>query len=220
MPLHKTSSRLIDNQTILDEGSQRLAEVDPVLARLLAEGNAPPMRRMESGFSGLCRIITGQQLSTASANAIWGRVVDHLGAVTPDSLIRQNDEVLRQLGMSKGKIKTLRAVCQATLSGHLPIETLSIRPADEAHALMTAIHGIGPWTAEIYLMFCIGHADIFPAGDLALQEAVKIAYQLEKRPSIKELSDFATQWSPWRSISARILWAYYRKIKLKEGVIG
>lgn len=216
----KTPSLFIDQQTVLDEGAQTLAQIDPVMARLLAEGIIPPMRSMEAGFSGLCRIITGQQLSTASANAIWNRFSDHLGVITPTALIKQSDETLRNLGMSKGKIKTLRAVCDAVISGRLPIETLPEKPAAEAHALMTAIHGIGPWTAEIYLMFCIGHADIFPVGDLALQEAVKIAYQLETRPSAKQLSDFAAQWCPWRSVSARILWAYYRKIKSKDGLIA
>jgi DNA-3-methyladenine glycosylase II len=89
-------------------------------------------------------------------------------------------------------------------------------PADEAHALLTAIHGIGPWTADLYLLSCLGHADAWPAGDLALQEAARLAFGLKARPSAKDMAALAESWRPWRAVAARLLWSYYRAVKRRE----
>lgn len=218
MPKTEAPPIIIDSDMILREGAEALSRKDPVLARLVAGGALPPMRRSDPGFAGLCWIVIGQQLSTASADAIWRRVSGHFGELTPSALMATSEETLRTLGMSRGKVKTLRAVAEAVLSGALPLDSLHEKQAAEAHALMTSVHGIGPWTADLYLMFCIGHADIFPSADLALQEAAKLAYSLKERPTAKTLADRARQWKPWRAVAARILWAYYRQAKSREGV--
>ncbi len=211
---------IIDSEAILNEGVAALATRDPVMAKLIAGGALPPMRRRDPGFSGLCWIITGQQLSVAAAESIWKRVTGHFGEVTHAAVLATAEDTLRALGMSRGKVKTLHAVAKAVDDGLLPLDALHQKAAEEAHALMTAVHGIGPWTADIYLLFCLGHADIFPAGDLALQEAARIAYGLDARPTVKDLTARAQKWQPWRGVAARILWAYYRQIKMREGVVG
>jgi DNA-3-methyladenine glycosylase II len=124
---------------------------------------------------------------------------------------------LRGAGLSAPKIRTLRAIADGILSGLLPLDTLHERGADEAHGLMTAVRGIGPWTADIYLLFCLGHPDAFPDGDLALQEAARIAYELEARPNPAGLSAIAERWRPWRGVGAKVLWAYYAQVKSREG---
>ncbi|MEN3931715.1 DNA-3-methyladenine glycosylase 2 family protein [Microvirga sp. W0021] len=214
------SIQRIDTENDLKAGIEALSQQDPVIARLVAEGAIPQMRLREGGFSGLCWIITGQQLSTASANAIWQRLVSHLGEVSHEQFISSPEEDLRKLGLSQGKIKTMRAVAEAVIENRLPIEQLAQIEAQEAHNLMTAIHGIGPWTADLYLLSCIGHTDVFPAGDLALQEAYRIAYGYPHRPSAKEITELSLKWRPWRAVAARILWAYYRQVKARDGVMS
>ncbi len=219
LPAKQQLPVLIDSETVLLRGTEALAQIDPVLARLVDGGAKPDLRWSVPGFAGLCWIVTGQQLSTASASAIWKRVQASLGEVTPETVHETSDERFRELGMSRGKIKTLRSAADAVLSGDLPLSDLHAREAEEAHALMTAVHGIGPWTADLYLMFCIGHGDIFPSADLALQEAAKIAYGLETRPSVKVMNGMAQGWKPWRAVAARILWSYYRQVKSREGLL-
>jgi DNA-3-methyladenine glycosylase II len=119
--------------------------------------------------------------------------------------------------LSAPKIRTLRAIAEAIASGALPLGTLSDLAADEAHAVMTAVKGIGPWTADIYLLFCLGHPDAFPAGDLALQEAARLAYGLDGRPKEQDFVALAERWRPWRGVAAKVLWAYYRIAKAREG---
>ena len=124
---------------------------------------------------------------------------------------------MREAGLSAPKIRTLRAAAAAILDGTLPLDTLHALPADEAHRLMVAVHGIGPWTADVYLLFCLGHPDAFPAGDLALQEAARRADGLETRPSAAALVQRADAWRPWRGVAAKVLWAYYQVAKARDG---
>ena len=124
---------------------------------------------------------------------------------------------LARAGLSSPKIRALKAIARAVAHGKLPLTALADLPADEAHAALTAIHGIGPWTADIYLLSCLGHADAWPAGDLALQEAARIAFGLRARPTAKEMAALAEPWRPWRAVAARVLWTYYRSIKGREG---
>jgi DNA-3-methyladenine glycosylase II len=211
-----TPARL-DTQGDLDAGATALARLDPVMARLLAEGAHPPLRRRPAGFEGLAAIVVGQQLSTASAAAIWGRVRALLPEFGAAAFAVLPDETLRAAGLSAGKVRTLRAIAQAIAGGGLALEALHTLEADASHARLVALPGVGPWTADVYLLFCLGHADAFPAGDLALQEAARIAYGLPARPDPAALRAQAEAWRPWRGVAAGVLWAYYRLAKAREG---
>ena len=212
-PHSSPPAALIDGADALECGLAALAARDPVMARLMEDGARPTLRAREPGLGGLARIIVSQQVSTASAAAIWGRVVQLLPLPSPAALMAAGDADLRAAGLSAPKIRTLRAVAAAVAENHLPLDALAAHPADEAHRLMVAVKGIGPWTADIYLLFCLGHADAFPAGDLALQEAARLAYGLEARPSARALVALAERWRPWRGVAAHVLWAAYNQAR-------
>jgi DNA-3-methyladenine glycosylase II len=201
-----------------DEGAlqQALAELqalDPaIIAPIVENCGMPPLRRREASFEGLVSIIISQQVSTASADAIFARTRARFEPFEPAALIAATDLDLRQCGLSTTKVKTLRALAQAIAAG-LDLSALALISAADAHASLIAIKGIGPWTADIFLMFCVGHTDIWPAGDLALQEAVKLALALDTRPAAQELVVIAERWRPYRAVAARLLWAYYRLAK-------
>jgi DNA-3-methyladenine glycosylase II len=207
---------ILDSEAALERGLRALMRRDPLMKRLIAAGARPPLRKREPGFQGLAGIIVSQQLSVASAAAIWSRILTRFPGLTPDDIAGAADAELRTLGLSAPKIRTLRAIAAIT-EHRLPLDELAGRGADDAHALLTGVKGIGPWTADIYLLFCLGHADAFPAGDLALQEAARLAAGLDARPSEKELVAMAERWRPWRGVAAKVLWAYYRIAKSREG---
>jgi DNA-3-methyladenine glycosylase II len=208
---------ILDSEAALERGLRPLARRDPVMKRLIAEGARPPLRKREPGFEGLARIVVSQQLSVASAGAIWARLSAHLAPFSPEKVETASDAELRAAGLSAPKIRTLHAIAAAITGGDLPIERLHDMAADEAHERLTRVKGIGPWTADIYLLFCLGHPDAFPSGDLALQEAARLAYGLEARPSEKDFVALAENWRPWRGVAAKVLWAYYRLAKSREG---
>ena len=208
---------LLETDAVLKRGLAALAKADPVMARLAAEGVTPQLRKRPPGFEGLAWIVVGQQVSTASAAAIWGRLRAILEPATPQKFLELSDEDLRGAGLSAGKIRTLRAVTTDIIEGRLPLDGLGNVPADEAHGLLTRVKGIGPWTADVYLLFCLGHPDAFPSGDLAVQEAARLAYGLEQRPDAKALNSLAERWRPWRGVAAKVLWAYYRVVKARAG---
>jgi DNA-3-methyladenine glycosylase II len=190
------------------EGLAHLTRVDRRLKAVAKTAGALPLRRRDGGFGGLARIIVGQQLSVASANAIWARFAAAFPQLTADAVHRAREPRFRKAGMSGPKIKALRAIAAAVLGG-LDLDALAHLPAEEAHAALTAIHGVGPWTADIYLVFCLGHPDIFPVGDLALRNAVADAYGLPIPVPPAEVAIIAEKWSPWRSVAATLFWAYY-----------
>jgi DNA-3-methyladenine glycosylase II len=208
---------ILDSDTALKRGLAALVELDPVMARLVGQGTRPALRKRPPGFEGLAWIVVGQQVSTASAAAIWGRVRELWPSLTPRMLLSLTDAELRAPGLSAPKIRTLRALAGEIEGGRLDLEELAALPADEAHRRLTAVKGIGPWTADIYLLFCLGHPDAFPAGDLAVQEAARLAYGLEERPDPKRLAALAEAWRPWRGVAAKVLWAYYRQVRKREG---
>lgn len=211
---------MIDGAAALDEATARLLALDPeVVSRLLAVGGPPPLRRREPGFAGLAAIIVSQQVSVASANAIFGRLEAELAPLGAASLIAADDSALKRCGLSQPKMRALRALAQATAGG-LDLEALGALDAREAHEALVAVKGIGPWTADIFLLFCLGHPDAFPAGDLALQEATRIALGLKTRPDARRLERIAERWRPLRGVAARMLWAYYRGVKQRQGVVG
>jgi DNA-3-methyladenine glycosylase II len=174
------------------------------------------IRKHDPGFAGLARVICGQQLSTQSAAAIWSRFEQLPGALRPATYLALTEAKVRSIGFSLGKYQTARALAQAINNG-LDLATLEQLPAEEAVAALCEIKGIGPWTAEVYLMFCAGHPDIFPAGDLALQKAVAHALALEDRPVGKALSAMAELWAPHRATAALLFWRYYARLGLSAG---
>jgi DNA-3-methyladenine glycosylase II len=205
---------LIDGEAALAEALALLRVLDPeVIDGMLAAGARPPLRLREPGFSGLAAIIVSQQVSTASAAAILGRLQAAVAPLDPQTLLAAPDETLRQAGLSAAKIRTLRASAEAVIAKTLPLATLGNMTAEEAHRALIAVKGIGPWSADVFLLFCLGHPDAWPAGDVALQEAAKIALKLEARPNAMELDRLGDRWRPHRGVAARLLWAYYRVMK-------
>ncbi len=207
--------RTIDTTEDIGEGLAYLARVDRRLRPIIRVAGDLALRRRQPGFVGLARIVVGQQLSVASANAIWARFEAVFPDMTPDAIHRARDPRFRKAGMSAPKIRTLRAVAAACRDG-LDLDGLAAAPAETAHARLCAVKGIGPWTADIYLLFCLGHPDIFPAGDLALRTAVADAFGLAPPIDPGDLSNLAEKWSPWRSIAAYVFWAYYSARKAQK----
>lgn len=198
----------IQTQAHINSAIADLVRQDPVLAPLAQAVGQVPLRLRPAGFEGLARIVISQQVSVASANAIWSRFAACLDPITPQALCALTDVDLIAVGLSRPKVKTLRAVAQSCQDG-LDLEALITLPPKQARDQLIAIHGIGPWTADIFLMFCAGHPDIFPVGDIALQNMVRDVLSLRKRPSETHLTALARRWRPHRAVAARLLWAYY-----------
>jgi DNA-3-methyladenine glycosylase II len=207
----------IHTEADLDSAVAGLIAADPRWRKALAAAGRPALRRRPDGFAGLASIVVSQQLSTASAKAIWNRLETAVGPFSPQTVRRARAVTLARAGLSAPKIRTLKAIASAIDRGDLDLAALSELPADEAHRRLTALHGIGPWTADIYLLFCLGHADAWPAGDLALQEAARLLLGLRARPSSREMGPLAETWRPWRGAAACMLWTYYRVAKQREG---
>jgi DNA-3-methyladenine glycosylase II len=210
----------LNTQADLDDAIKVLVKQDPRLKPVLKMAGMPALRRREPGFTGLAAIVCGQQLSVASAAAIWGRVSTAFDPFHHDAVRKARTDRLGRLGLSAAKIKTLKALARELAAERLNLDLLADQDADAAHTTLTALHGIGPWTADIYLLFCLGHGDAWPAGDLAVQEAMRIGLGLESRPSVKQMAPLAEPWRPLRGAAAHLWWAYYHAIKKREGVIG
>ena len=199
---------LLDDAHML-KGARSLSRVCPHMRKVHSITGVPSVRRHATGFEGIARIVVGQQLSLASAEAIWKRLQVAVKPMSAEGFLALSDEELRAAGLSKGKVRTLRALSE-TIVGGLDFKSLKDAHETDVHAALTALPGIGPWTADIYLLFCLGRADAFAAGDLALQIAAQSALGLERRPSREELFDIAERWRPWRGVAAHLLWAYYK----------
>ena len=212
------SSRFLHHEADLDAALAALAAADARLARLIEVAGRPALRRRPAGFPGLCAIICAQQLSTASGAAIWGRLSAAFDPFHHDAIRRARAARLARLGLSRPKIKTIKAISGAIAKGAIDLDALGGMQADDAHAALTTLHGIGPWTADVYLLFCLGHADAWPAGDLALQEAARLAFRLKRRPTTKDMVKLAEEWRPWRGAAAHVLWNYYRSVKRRDPV--
>jgi DNA-3-methyladenine glycosylase II len=209
----------IDDEATLREAAARLLAKDPeLIERLIAIGGPPPLRRREAGFAGLAAIIVAQQVSTASAAAIFGRLQARIVPLEAVEIAKATEEDLRACGLSGAKIRALLALAKAIVEGGLDLKGLAGLDAEEAHKALVAVKGIGPWTADIFLLFCLGHPDAFPAGDVALQEAAKVALNLKRRPDAVRLERIAERWRPLRGVAARMLWAYYRGVKARSGM--
>jgi DNA-3-methyladenine glycosylase II len=209
----------LNTQADLDHAIATLVAADPRLAGIAQVAGIPALRRREPGFTGLAAIVCGQQLSTHAAAAIWKRVNDAFDPFHHDLIRTARSTRLARLGLSTAKIKTLKALARELATERLDLTALGQLDADLAHATLTALHGIGPWTADIYLLFCLGHGDAWPGGDLAVQEAMRIGLNLDARPSPKQATALAECWRPWRGAAAHLWWAYYHAVKRREGIL-
>jgi DNA-3-methyladenine glycosylase II len=206
--------RIIHSPRCVAEGAEWLAARDPAFARAMPLVGELPLRREADGFAALLRAIVGQQVSVASARAIWARL-EAAGLTEATAMAVATDDDLRAAGLSRQKARYGRALAGAGID----FDGLRRLPNHEVVETLVAVPGIGVWTAEIYAMFALGRADVFAPGDLALQEAARMLFGLDIRPTDKALRVMAEEWSPWRSVAARILWAYYRVAKEREGVM-
>lgn len=215
-----TVYRIIETEADIEEGVQTLTTACRHMAAVHAVTGLPPLRRRANGFEGLARIIVGQQLSVASAGAIWGRVEKAVKPFDADMLLRKRTGTLRKCGLSAGKIATLRTIAKAVAKGELDLDGQAEASEEAVKEALTALKGIGPWTADVYLMFCLGRADGWAPGDLALRYAVQDACGLDDIPDEAAMSEIAERWRPWRSVAARMLWAYYgiRRTQAKDAV--
>ncbi|WP_259955998.1 DNA-3-methyladenine glycosylase family protein [Sulfitobacter mediterraneus] len=205
--------RLIQSHDDLTEGAAWLAQAEPRFAPVLDQLGDLPLRLKPPGFKGLVEIIISQQVSVASADAIRLRMAE-AGLFDPSKVRTAGQDGLRAAGLSKPKARYVHALALSDLD----YAALELLPDADAITALTSLLGIGPWTAQIYVMFCLGRADMFPPGDLALQEAARVLFDLDARPTPDALALMAQQWSPWRSVAARTLFAYYRIIKQREGL--
>jgi DNA-3-methyladenine glycosylase II len=210
----------LNSQADLEDAIHALLKRDPRLRPVYEIAGMPALRRREPGFQGLAHIVCGQQLSTASAAAIWGRLTAAFDPFGPDAIRRARADRLGRLGLSAAKIKTMKSLAREIGAGRVNLDVLANEDADAAHHTLVSLHGIGPWTADVYLLFCLGHGDAWPAGDLAVQEAIKIGLGLKTRPTQKEMAPLAEPWRPMRGAAAHLWWSYYRTLKKREGVIA
>lgn len=198
------------------EGLAQLVRIDPRLKPVVEQAGDLPLRLSPPGLASLVSIIVSQQVSRASADAILGRLTHLVDPLDAAGILRAGENAFREAGLSRPKQKTLLAIARAVAVDGLDLDHLAACDPDEAMARLTALHGVGPWTAEVYLLFAAGHPDIFPAHDVALQSAVGEAFAIAPRPGAKTLYAMAESWSPWRGVAARLFWAYYGSMRGRE----
>src|SRR5436309_10743808 len=210
----------LNSQADLEDAVRALVAQDTRLKPILERTGMPALRQRAPGFAGLAHIVCGQQLSTASAAAIWARISTAFDPFDHHAIRKARAQRLGRLGLSAAKIKTLKLLARELAEERLNLDVLANEDADAAHNTLTSHHGIGPWTADVYLLFCLRHGDAWPAGDLAVQEAVKIGLGLKTRPTAKQMAPLAEPWRPYRGAAAHLWWSYYRTLKKREGVIA
>jgi len=205
--------RIIETEACVAEGATWLAAREPRFAEALELTGPLPLRRREGGFHNLLGAIVSQQVSVAAADAIWRRM-EAAGMTRAEAVAGASEEELRACGLSRQKVRYAQALAAAGID----FDALRGLPDEDVVGTLVALPGIGRWTAEIYAMFSLGRADVFAPADLALQESARILFALDARPSEKVLRAMAADWSPWRAVAARLLWAYYRVAKDREGI--
>jgi DNA-3-methyladenine glycosylase II len=195
------------------EALAQLCAREPRFAALRDRHGHPTLRLTPGGMPGLLRIVTEQSISLKAAAAIWERLERALAPFDPDTILRRREATLMKLGLSGAKARSFRAIAKAVRDGACPLNDLHRLDDAEAMQALCAITGIGPWTAEIYLLSCLGRRDVWPAGDIALQAAAQSVFALPERPGLKHTIKLAEPWRPWRAVAARLLWSHYRDLK-------
>jgi DNA-3-methyladenine glycosylase II len=205
--------RIIQDHACIEEGAAWLGQREPRFAMAYEMSKPLKLRRYPDGFDRLFSSIVSQQVSTAAAEAIWNRLVAQ-GLTSPEAVLAADDDALRAQGLSRQKVRYAKALAAEGID----YDALRALPTEEVIQRLVHVPGIGRWTAEMYAMFALGHADVFAPADLALQEGVRMLWDLSDRPKERALRDMAESWSPWRAVAARILWGYYHVVKSREGV--
>jgi DNA-3-methyladenine glycosylase II len=199
----------------LAQALRELCRQDRDLARALEQAGTPPPRARPAGFASLVDIVLAQQVSTASYRAIAQRLLDRVASVTPESLLALDETDFAAIGFSRQKVNYARGLAEAAAEGRLDLARVAKLVDEEAMAELVKLKGVGRWTAEIYLMFCLGRPDVLPAGDLALREAAGLLKRKRRRPEEADLRRMGESWRPWRSVAARLLWHYYAHSRAK-----
>jgi DNA-3-methyladenine glycosylase II len=206
----KMNLHVIRHEADIASGLSELSKLDERLESVIRKAGPVPLRLAQPGYEGLANIIVSQMISKAAADSVWTRLKGVAGGtISAGSILLLDEPALRSAGLSGAKAQTLARAASAVGDGSIDLDHICQLDAREACRQMMAIKGIGLWTAEVYLMFCAGHADIFPSGDVALQNAVGHAFGQEERPKDRQLRQMAELWQPWRSVAARLFWAYY-----------
>jgi DNA-3-methyladenine glycosylase II len=208
--------RRIETPDDIEAGLEALLRHDPRLAPVAARAGEVPLRRTAPGFASLAGIVISQQVSRASADAMSARLQRLIDPLDAAGVVAGGEEMLRAAGLSRAKQAALLAIARAELEDGLDLHRIAGDDADAAIARLTALRGVGPWTAQVYLLFCAGHADIFPTRDVALQSAVGHAFSISPRPTERDLCRLAESWAPWRGVAARLFWAYYRQMSGRD----
>ena len=220
MPPNDALPARIRDMSDIERGLDALCEADPRLVRIRRRVEASggvPLRLDRPGFAPLVEVVVTQQISRTSAAAIHGRLREHVDPLMPRGLLAMSDRAARIVGLSRPKVRTLRALAAAVEDGTLDPVACCDLTASEATAAITSVHGLGPWTASVYLLFCGGHPDIFPTRDIALQWSAADMAGMDGPVDARELDRVALErWSPWRSVAARLLWANYAVIRGRE----
>jgi DNA-3-methyladenine glycosylase II len=205
--------KTIESEADLAEGVDWLIRHEPRFAQVIDVTGLPPLRRAAGGLPGLLRIVTEQMISLQAADAIWQRIARELAPLDPPSILRRRHATLMKLGLSGAKSRTFHALARAAHRDEFRVDSLDRHSDEEVIAMLMALPGIGPWTADIYVLSCLGRADAWPTGDLALQASAADLFGLEKRPHARAMRGLADDWRPWRSVAARLLWAHYRSLR-------
>ena len=206
--------KIIRSDDDLQEGLSYLAQHDQKLSQAINNQTRISLARRSAGFPALLKTIVSQQLSTAAASKIWQRIIDR-NLQDQRRISTVTDEALLSLGLSRQKCSYVRALT----SENLDYDSLDSMDSDQVIGRLIEIKGIGKWTAQIYCMFSLARANIFPSGDLALQESIRILFELDERPTAKEVEDQSNHWAPWKSVAALVLWDFYRRERKREGVL-
>lgn len=210
---------IINDEAGLSQGLDALSDRDPLFAAARTRMGEPSLRRWEPGFQTLLDIILGQQVSTASARAIRAKIGAAFDPLTPQVIAAASPEALRACGLSRQKMAYVADLAARVVDGRCRLDLLADMDDDAAIAALVQIKGIGRWTAEIYLLFCLGRADSWPAADLALAVAFHHLHGLPERPNEKHLRLLAEKWRPWRGAAAHFLWHYYHRLSQRDAII-
>ena len=190
----------------LRQACQALAERDPILSKAYAETDLPNWRATEASYRTLARIVVYQLISTKAADAIWARVDARFAEMTARAVLKDDADALLACGLSRPKLGHLIAIAEAVEDGVLDFETLATTPIDQARKTLKSVRGIGPWTAETFLMNALGHLDAFPHGDVGLMESYKRLSGADVRLTSKHFSKQAETWQPYRAVAAHLLY--------------
>lgn len=201
---------MIHTRKQLVHAVEHLVAVEPRFKDIVETHGLPPLRKLPPGAPTLFQIVTDQLISRTAARAIWSRIVSGISPMTAERVAASSESELRRLGLTGAKARAFLAISQADILGHFDQKYMRSLDDNKARAHLMQISGIGPWTAEIYLLSALGRPDAWPAGDVALQSATAHLFELSVRPDVQEMGRLSAPWRPLRSVAARLLWCHYR----------